>query len=61
MARYPHVDVALADEGGYVARWEENADIMPSLSIFVFLMYIMYFGWENRTPFFFWRARKLVD
>lgn len=28
MARYAQIDVALADEGGYVARWEEDAVIM---------------------------------
>ena len=32
MARYAEIDIALADEGGYVARWEEDAVvIMESL------------------------------
>jgi hypothetical protein len=28
VAGYAQIDVALADEGGYVGRWEEDAIIM---------------------------------
>lgn len=38
MARYAQIDVALADEGGYVARWEEDA---VSWRLLLFMMYIV--------------------
>ena len=59
MACYAQIDVALADEGGYVARWEEDAVVSCK---FFLSKYIVCLDWRwvgemgNRE-----RARWLVD
>ena len=60
MARYAQIDVALADEGGYVGRWEKDAAIMiMKKKGFFFLSILLYVyadgRWRNRR----YRARRM--
>jgi hypothetical protein len=58
VACYSQIDVALADEGGYVARWEEDAVVSCKL-FFCLSIFVCLDGrwgkWETLA-----RARALV-